>query len=55
MPKNDEYKSVHCSFCGKSQEQVSRIIAGPRAYICNECVNLCMSILDDTEDGPESF
>lgn len=47
MPKNDEKKSVRCSFCGKHQEQVKRIIAGPGAYICNECVQLCMSILDD--------
>jgi ATP-dependent Clp protease ATP-binding subunit ClpX len=43
----DEHKSVRCSFCGKHQEQVGRIIAGPGAYICNECVQLCMSILDE--------
>ena len=55
MPKNDERKSVRCSFCGKHQEQVARIIAGPGAYICNECVHLCMSILDDTYDPEESF
>lgn len=55
MPKNDEHKSVRCSFCGKHQEQVARIIAGPGAYICNECVQLCMSILDDVEDHPETF
>ncbi len=49
----DDHKSVRCSFCGKHQEQVSRIIAGPGAYICNECVQLCMSILDeDYEEGP---
>ena len=53
MPKNDERKSVRCSFCGKHQEQVARIIAGPGAYICNECVHLCMSILDDTYDPEE--
>ena len=53
MPKNDERKSIRCSFCGKHQEQVSRIIAGPGAYICNECVHLCMSILDDTYDPEE--
>ena len=47
MPKNDDKHSVRCSFCGKHQEQVSRIIAGPGAYICNECVQLCMSILED--------
>ena len=43
----DEYKSVRCSFCGKHQEQVERIIAGPGAYICNECVRLCMDILNE--------
>ena len=47
MPKNDEKKQIHCSFCGKSQEQVERIIAGQGSYICNECVHLCMSILED--------
>ena len=53
MPKNDERKPVRCSFCGKHQEQVARIIAGPGAYICNECVHLCMSILDDAYDPEE--
>ena len=47
MTKNEEKKIVRCSFCGKHQEQVSRIIAGPGAYICNECVQLCVSILSD--------
>ena len=47
----DDHKTVRCSFCGKHQDQVGRIIAGPGAYICNECVQLCMSILDeDFED-----
>ena len=51
----DEYKSVRCSFCGKHQEQVDRIIAGPGAYICNECVRLCMNILsEDHDDTPDS-
>ena len=44
---NDEKKSIRCSFCGKHEDQVERIIAGPRAYICNECVQLCMSLLDE--------
>ncbi|NLF35335.1 MAG: AAA domain-containing protein, partial [Clostridiales bacterium] len=52
MAKNDDRKAIRCSFCGKHQDQVTRIIAGPSAYICNECVHLCMSILDDT-DTPE--
>ncbi len=55
MARNDERKSVRCSFCGKHQEQVERIIAGPGAYICNECVHLCMSILDDVYEPDESI
>ncbi len=47
----DDYRSVRCSFCGKHQEQVERIIAGPGAYICNECVHLCMDILDEGQDN----
>ena len=47
MARNDEKKSIRCSFCGKKQEQVGRIIAGPNVYICNECVELCSSILHD--------
>ena len=53
MAKNDEHRSVRCSFCGKHQEQVARIIAGPGAYICNECVQLCMSILDEDYEADE--
>ncbi len=45
-PKNDE-KKVRCSFCGKSQEQVIKLIAGPGVYICNECVELCSDIIDE--------
>ncbi len=47
----DNHRSVRCSFCGKHQEQVERIIAGPGAYICNECVNLCVNILNDEEEN----
>lgn len=39
--------TVKCSFCGKTQDQVQKIIAGPGVYICNECVALCQDILDD--------
>ena len=52
MAKENERQTIRCSFCGKRQEQVNRIIAGPNAYICNECINLCMSILDE-EEGRE--
>ena len=47
MAKNDEKRAIRCSFCGKHQDQVTKIIAGPGAYICNECVQLCMDILDN--------
>ena len=50
MAKNDEQRAIRCSFCGKHQDQVRRLIAGPGAYICNECVQLCMSILEDESD-----
>lgn len=40
-------KQLRCSFCGKTQEQVKRLIAGPNVYICDECVELCMEIVDD--------
>lgn len=39
--------SIHCSFCGKSSDQVKKIIAGPDVYICNECVDLCKEIIDE--------
>ncbi len=45
MAKNDIPKSVRCSFCGKSQESVKKIVAGPGVYICDECVDLCTSII----------
>ena len=49
MTKNDDKRAIRCSFCGKHQDQVTKIIAGPGAYICNECVHLCMEILDNME------
>ena len=39
--------SVRCSFCGKSQDEVRRVIAGPGVYICDECIELCQEIIDD--------
>ena len=46
MPRNDTPKNVRCSFCGKSQENVKKIVAGPGVYICDECVDLCTSIIE---------
>ena len=50
-------KKISCSFCGKSQEEVKKLIAGPNVYICNECVVLCKDILveDDKIDTKKSF
>ena len=55
MAKNDEKKSVRCSFCGKHNDQVQRLIAGPGAYICNECVHLCMGILGDSLEEEQGY
>ncbi len=49
MAKTDDKRSIKCSFCGKTQNQIGRLIAGNGAYICDECVKLCMNIID--EDG----
>lgn len=54
MSKNNE-KQIKCSFCGKSQEQVRRLIAGPDVYICDECIELCYNIVDDDIDLYEEY
>jgi ATP-dependent Clp protease ATP-binding subunit ClpX len=51
MPRNDEKKKFKCSFCGKSEEQVRRLIAGPGVYICDECIELCSEIIIDEREG----
>ena len=48
MPKNRN-RNVKCSFCGKPQAGVKRIIAGPGVYICDECISVCRNILDEDE------
>lgn len=48
MSKFEENNNIRCSFCGKPQPLVERMIAGNGSYICDECVRLCMSIIDDT-------
>ena len=48
MPKGNSGKqTIKCSFCGKTQENVKRIVAGPGVYICDECIKVCGSILED--------
>ena len=44
---NNKQKNVRCSFCGKSQDEVDRIIAGPGVFICSECIKVCSSIVED--------
>lgn len=46
MAKNED-KQLRCSFCGKPQDQVKRLIAGPNVYICNECIDLCQEIIEE--------
>jgi len=52
MSKSEDKKQLKCSFCGKSQDQVRRLIAGPGVYICDECIELCSEIItDEFEDN----
>ncbi len=44
---NNKQKNVRCSFCGKSQDEVDRIIAGPGVFICSDCIKVCSSIVED--------
>ncbi|SJZ91041.1 ATP-dependent Clp protease ATP-binding subunit ClpX [Garciella nitratireducens] len=53
MARFDEKKQLKCSFCGKSQEQVKRLVAGPGVYICDECIELCQEIIQ--EEFEENF
>ncbi|EET84242.1 ATP-dependent Clp protease, ATP-binding subunit ClpX [Clostridium carboxidivorans P7] len=54
MAKIDDKKQLKCSFCGKTQDQVRRLIAGPGVYICDECIELCSEIItDDFEEDAQ--
>ena len=57
MYNDDEQTTIHCSFCGKSQDEVDKIIAGPGVYICNECLALCQEIIDEevSQERQESY
>ena len=54
MKKREEDANLSCSFCGKSQREVKKLIAGPTVYICDECIELCNDIIAEeyTEDEP---
>ena len=47
MTKFDDSKQLTCSFCGKPQDQVRRLVAGPGVYICDECIALCEDIIKE--------
>lgn len=55
MAKYDEKKQLKCSFCGKTQDQVKRLIAGPGVYICDECIDLCSEIIADEFEETVEF
>ena len=50
----DTNEQLLCSFCGKSQRQVKKLIAGPGVYICDECIDLCNEIIDEELTTPAS-
>lgn len=56
MPNNNDTRQLRCSFCGKTEDQVKKLIEGPGVYICNECVDLCFEIVEDEfyETNPET-
>ena len=45
--KDDQNENLFCSFCGKSQKEVKKLIAGPAVYICDECIQLCGEIIEE--------
>ena len=47
---NDSKNTLYCSFCGKSQHEVRKLIAGPTVFICDECVELCMDIIREENE-----
>jgi len=51
----DEKGQLKCSFCGKSQEQVRKLVAGPGVYICDECIELCNEIIEEEIDDEMDF
>src|SRR6266851_4368730 len=51
----DGNEQLLCSFCGKSQRQVKKLIAGPGVYICDECIDLCNEIIDEELSAPPAF
>jgi len=57
LDNTDTTGTITCSFCGKTQDQVKKIVAGPGVYICNECIDLCKEIIDEevSRESAEEF
>jgi len=53
--RDDGHGNLQCSFCGKSQKEVKKLIAGPTVYICDECINLCNDIIAEEVDRDDAF
>ena len=52
LSSGETKKPLHCTFCGKSQHEVRKLIAGPTVFICDECAELCMDIIgEEKPDG----
>jgi ATP-dependent Clp protease ATP-binding subunit ClpX len=54
---SDPKQTIHCSFCGKTEHEVRKMIAGPTVFICNECVEFCIDIVkeSDAEKGQREY
>ena len=55
MAKFEDRRPIKCSFCGKAQEQVKRLVAGPGVYICDECITLCSEIIGEEAEELENL
>ena len=55
MSPRKENKDLSCSFCGKSQKEVRKLIAGPSVYICDECVELCNDIVTEEYEREDFY
>ena len=53
MKFGDDKGQMKCSFCGKAQDQVRKLVAGPGVYICDECIELCNEIIEEEFSGEE--
>ncbi len=54
MTKKEDKESLFCSFCGKGQKEVKKLIAGPTVFVCDECVELCMDIIKEDSKSNKS-